>query len=313
MVQDNETTRFERGRTSPSASPGDPYPTAELPTHAESTGHRGGTGWPGHAEPAGDGDARIGDARIGDAGIGDGAGAGDAAVGGGGGGQSAPPQQPFVVHTGGGFLRGLFFLTATAAVVVAIVLGMTAAGILPHLQNPFGGRTTDRSQPALLKSIQDMSRFVAAEGNFQVIVDVQNDQKYLPDFLVNDRTLFVAAGSVEAYVDFGAIGQGAITESADHRTVEIKLPAPQLHKPSINMDRSYVFAQQKGLLNHLGDVFANDPNKLRQLYQLGEQKIADAAKGSELQQRAEDNTRKMLEGMLRSLGYTSITIKYAAP
>jgi hypothetical protein len=275
MAQDNETRRFEPGQAARSASPGNPYPTAQLPTHDT------GTGWPGPTDSTGDA-----------------------------GGQ---PPTPVVVRTGGGFLRGLFFLTATVAVVVAVVLGMTVVGILPHLKNPFGGRTTDRSQPALLKSIQDMNRFVAAEGNFQVIVDVQNDKKYVPDFLVNDRTLFVAAGAVEAYVDFSAIGQGAISESPDHKTVEIKLPAPQLNKPSINHDKSYVFAQQKGLLNHLGDVFASDPNRLQQLYQLGEQKIADAAKSSELQQRAEDNTRKMLEGMLRSLGYTSVTINYVTP
>jgi hypothetical protein len=218
-----------------------------------------------------------------------------------------------VLRTGGGLLRGLFFLAATVAVVVALVVGMTAAGVLPHLRNPFGGRSTDRSQPALLKSIQDLNRFVAAEGNFEVIVDVQNDRRYVPDLLVNDRTLFVAAGSVEAYVDFSALGQGAITESPDHRTVEIKLPAPQLNKPSVDHDRSYVFAQQKGLLNHLGDVFASDPNKLQQLYRLGEQKIAEAAKGSELRQRAEDNTRRMLEGMLKSLGYTSVKINYVTP
>ncbi len=185
--------------------------------------------------------------------------------------------------------------------------------MLPHLKNPFGGRTTDRSQPALLKSIQDLSRFVAAEGNFQVIVDLQNDKKYVPDFLLNDRTLFVAAGSVEAYVDFTALGQGAITESPDRRSVEIKLPAPQLNRPSIDHDKSYVFAQQRGVLNRLGDVFSNDPDKLQDLYKAGEQKIADAARDSELQQRAEANTQKMLEGMLRSLGYTSVTITFAKP
>jgi hypothetical protein len=287
MAQDNETTRFERGKAAPRAT-GDPYPTAELPAGRAGEpeqDHDTGTGWPGRADdydtlPRPD---------------------------------SAPPQAPIVIRTGGGFLRGLFFLMATLAVVVAIVLGMTAIGVLPHLKNPFGGRTTDRSQPALLKSIQDMSRFVAAQGNFQVIVDIQNDKKYIPDFLVNDRTLFVAAGSVEAYVDFGSIGQGAIQESADHKTVQIKLPAPQLNKPSLDHDKSYVFAQQKGVLNHLGDVFNNDPNKLQQLYQLGEQKITDAAKDSELTQRAEENTRKMLDGMLRSLGYTSITVTFAAP
>jgi hypothetical protein len=276
MAQDDETMRFERGQASPTST--DPHPTAELPQHET------GTGWPGRSDST---DAAAGDA--------------------------APAHGPIVVRTGGGFLRGLFFLTATAAVVVAVVLGLTLVGVVPHLKNPFGSRTTDRSQPALLKSIQDMNRFVAAEGNFQVIVDVQNDKKYVPEFLVNDRTLFVAAGSVEAYVDFSAIGQGAITESPDHKTVEIKLPAPQLNKPHIDNDKSYVFAQQKGLLNHLGDVFASDPNKLKELYTLGEQKIADAAKSSELQQRAQENTRKMLEGMLRSLGYTSVTINFAAP
>lgn len=298
MAQDNETTRFERGKAAP-RSTGDPYPTAELPAgrageheHDQDTG----TGWPARAGSA-RGAGSVEDADYDTMPRSD----------------SAPPQGPIVIRTGGGFLRGLFFLMATLAVVVAIVLGMTAIGVLPHLKNPFGSRTTDRSQPALLKSIQDMSRFVAAQGNFQVIVDVQSDKKYIPDFLVNDRTLFVAAGSVEAYVDFGSIGQGAIQESADHKTVEIKLPAPQLNKPSIDHDKSYVFAQQKGVLNHLGDVFSNDPNKLQQLYQLGEQKITDAAKDSELAQRAEENTRKMLDGMLRSLGYTSITITFAAP
>jgi hypothetical protein len=266
-MADDETTRFERGRAAPT---GDPYPTSELPEQSapehrapdyRAPEHDTGTGWPGPVDEEAD----------------DHSGADLAGAAG------TPPQGPIVIRTGGGFLRGLFFLTATMAVVVAIVLGMTAIGILPHLRNPFGSRTTDRSQPALLKSIQDMSRFVAAQGNFQVIVDVQNDKKYIPDFLVNDRTLFVAAGSVETYVDFAAIGQGAITESADHRTVTIKLPAPQLNKPSLDHDKSYVFAQQKGVLNHLGDVFASDPNRLQQLYQLGEQKITDAARDSGLQ------------------------------
>jgi hypothetical protein len=226
-----------------------------------------------------------------------------------------PPSTgtPVIIRTGGGFLRGLFFLMATLATVVVIVLGLTVAGVLPHLHNPFAKQTVDRSQPALLKSIQDMSRYVAADGNFQVIVDVQHDTKYVPDFLVNDRTLFVAAGDVEAYVDLGAVTSGAVTESADHRTATIKLPAPQLGKVNIDTGKSYVFAEQKGVLNHLGDVFSSDPNRLQRLYQLGAQKITDAARDSGLQQRAEDNTTRMLQGFLRSLGYTTVTVTYAHP
>jgi hypothetical protein len=199
------------------------------------------------------------------------------------------------------------------ATVVAIILGMSLVGILPALQNPFGGRTTDRSQPALLKSIKDLSRFTAAEGNFQQIIDVQKDNKYLPDFLVNDRTLFVAVGTVEAYVDFGQIGQGAITESGDHKSVTIKLPAPQLTRPNLDHDKSYVFAQQQGLFNQLGKLFENDPNKLQELYKKGEERLAEAARSGELAQRAEKNTRAMLEQLLRSLGYTSVTVNFASP
>lgn len=224
-------------------------------------------------------------------------------------------QQPRVVEVprGGGPMRGLFWLVATVGLVVAIALGARALDVFPNFSNPFGEKTTDRSQPALLLSIQDLSRFVAAEGNFEVIVDVQDNRKYVPDFLLNDRVLFVAAGSVEAYVDFANIGQGAIKESDERRTVEINLPAPELGKPSINNDRSYVYTQQRGLLNRIGDAFSNDPNRLQEVYKLSEEKIAAAANDSQLRQRAQDNTRTMLESMLRSLGYTSITVKFPSP
>ena len=197
--------------------------------------------------------------------------------------------------------------------VVAVILATQVAGWLPSLHNPFGAKHTDRSQPVLLKSIQDLSRYVAAEGNFQIVIDLRNDRKYVPDVLLNDRTLFVAAGTVEAYVDFSTIGQGAITDSADHKTATIKLPAPALGKANIDHSKSYVFAQQKGLFNIVGDLFNSDPNRQQQLYLLAEQRISDTAKSSELPQRAQDNTRKMLDSMLRALGYTSITVEFAAP
>jgi hypothetical protein len=223
------------------------------------------------------------------------------------------PRDRDVVGAGAKGMRALFWLVATAGLVVALVLAAQGFNLLPHFKNPFQSKTTDRSQPVLLKSIQDLSRFVAAEGNFEVVVDLQNNKKYVPDILLNERTLFVAAGSVESYVDFTNIGQGAITDSADHKTVEIRLPAPALGKPNIDHNRSYVFAQQRGLVNRLNDLVSSDPNHQQQLYQLAEEKIANAAKDSGLGERAQENTRKMLDGMLRALGYTSINIVFAAP
>ncbi|WP_371408252.1 DUF4230 domain-containing protein [Micromonospora zamorensis] len=214
---------------------------------------------------------------------------------------------------GGGAARGLLLLLGAAALAVVVLLGIQATGILPDFRNPFAKEQTDRSQPPLLKSIQDLSRYVAAEGNFQVVVDTQNDRRNVPDFLLNERTLFVGAGSVEAYVDFTKIGEGAVVQSADGKSVEIKLPAPQLGETNLDMEKSYVFAEQRGLLNRLGDLVGNDPNRQQQVYQLAEERITAAARDSGLSARAEENTRKMLEGLLRSLGYQQITVTYTAP
>ncbi|WP_433128750.1 DUF4230 domain-containing protein [Micromonospora sp. CA-240977] len=228
---------------------------------------------------------------------------------------AGPPTGPAAGGDGGGggAARGLLLLLGAAALAVVVLLGIQVTGLLPEFRNPFAKEQTDRSQPPLLKSIQDLSRYVAAEGNFQVVVDTQNDRRNVPDFLLNERTLFVGAGSVEAYVDFTKIAEGAIVQSADGKSVEIKLPAPQLGETNLDMEKSYVFAEQRGLLNRLGDLVGNDPNRQQQVYQLAEDRITAAARDSGLSARAEENTRKMLEGLLRSLGYQQITVTYTAP
>ncbi|MEV0730411.1 DUF4230 domain-containing protein [Polymorphospora sp. NPDC050346] len=208
--------------------------------------------------------------------------------------------------------RGLLWFAGIAGVVLLLFLGVQATGLLPSWRNPFAEEKTDRSQPALLKSIQDLSRYVAAEGNFQVVIDLERDRKYVPDFLLRERTLFVGAGSVEAYVDFAQISEGAVVASDDGRTVEIRLPAPQLGKTNLDLENSYVFAEERGLLNRLGEVFGGDPNRQREVYQLAEERIAAAARDTGLAERAQENTRKMLEGLLRSLGYETVTVTYTA-
>jgi Protein of unknown function (DUF4230) len=207
----------------------------------------------------------------------------------------------------------LFWLVGLVALILVVGLGLNATGLLPHFHNPFTQKTTDRSGPTLLLSIQDLARFEAASGNFQEVIDVQKDRSYIPDIIFNDRTLFICVGSVDAFVDFSHIAQGDISETADHKTVTVKLPAPQLEKPNIDHGKSYVFATQEGAINKIGDLFGGNPNKQQELYVLGEQRIAQAARDSGLAQRAAGNTRQMLTQMLRSLGYTSITVNIAQP
>lgn len=212
---------------------------------------------------------------------------------------------------GGGLGRSPFLIAGLLALLLIVVVGGRAIDLWPKLSNPFASQETDRSQPPLLKSIQDLSRYVAAEGTFQVVIDLERNRAYVPDFLLNERTLLVGSGNVEAYVDFGGIAEGAVTESADGKSVEIKLPQPQLGDPSLDLEASYVFAEERGLINRLGDVFGGDPNRQRDAYRLAEERIGTAARDSGLADRARENTIKMLTGLLRSLGYEDVKINWA--
>jgi len=221
-----------------------------------------------------------------------------------------PDQIAPARRSGWGPIRAFFFIVAIVALIGAILVGFKAIDLLPHFGKPFAERTTDRSQPVLLKSIQDMSRYVAATGNFEVVVDTEKDRQYVPDIIFSERVLFIGAGTVDAYVDFATLSTDALTVSDDQSAVTVKLPAPQLAKPNIDHDRSYVFAESRGILNRISDMFSSNPNEQRDLYLLAERKIADAATKTDLPARAQANTEKMLRGMLASLGFTEITINW---
>ncbi len=185
--------------------------------------------------------------------------------------------------------------------LVFLVMGVTS--LLPNL-NPFKTEEVDRSGPVLLQSIRDLSQYHAAVGEFQVVVDLEKDVSFVPDFLAGQRALFVASGSVNAFVDFSRLSDDALKMSQDGKSVEVTLPAAQLDKPNLDQQRSYLFAQQRGIWDRLSSLFET-PNQ-QQFYVVGEQKIAEAATHAGLTKRAEANTRTMLTGLLKSLGLTAV-------
>jgi hypothetical protein len=184
--------------------------------------------------------------------------------------------------------------------VVVAAAALQLVGVLPKL-NPFGTDTVDRSQPALLRSIRDLSQYHAASGDYQVVIDIEKDVRFVPDVLAGQRTLFVSSGTVNAFIDFGGLAENAMVVSQERKTVDIALPRPQLDKPNLNHERSYVFAQERGLFDRLTSVVqASDQQPF---YVAAEQKISDAAKESGLEAKATENTRKMLDGMFGALGF----------
>lgn len=200
-------------------------------------------------------------------------------------------------------------LPVVAVAAVAVVL-LIATPFRFDLPNPFGSEEVDRSPDVVLLSIKDLSRYEAAYASFQVIVDLEHDVKYVPSAIAGERSLFLAQGSVEGYVEFSGLSTGAIEASADRRSVTVTLPPAMLSKPRLDTKESRLLSRNRGVLDRVGGVFSDNPTSERELYIKAEERIASAAAQSELRKRTEENTRSMLTGMLRAFGYRDITVQF---
>lgn len=200
-------------------------------------------------------------------------------------------------------------VAAAIAAIAALMLILSAVHLLPQLRNPFAETTTVSNQPAILKSISQLSRYEAANGEFQVVVDLTR-RSILPSFLAGSETLFVGQGQVIAFVDFSHLKNKDIVTNQARTTVAITLPKAQLEPAVLNVTQSYVYAQQQGLFDRIGNFFSGNPNSEQQVYILAQQKIQAAAQASPLRTDAQTNTRAMLNSMLASLGYQHVTVTF---
>ena len=209
--------------------------------------------------------------------------------------------------------RGVVGSVVGVAVVLLVAL-LALFGLARLTHWPFGSEERDRSGPAVLTAMRDLSEYHAATGQYQVVIDIQQDAKFLPDIIKGKRTIFLAIGSVDSYVDFRKLGDDAVSVSSDRTSVSITLPRAQLSKPNVDPDQSRVLNQDLGVIDRLGNLFSDQPNpQNQQMYQLAQQRLAAAAKQVGLQKRAEDNTKATLDKLMRSLGFTTVNITFVNP
>ncbi|MHA7209698.1 DUF4230 domain-containing protein [Arthrobacter sp. MDT1-65] len=189
-----------------------------------------------------------------------------------------------------------FFFMVSGLIVAVVGLGvMNLNGF-----NLFQVNQMDRSQPALLTSVKDISQYHASVGTFQQVLQVEDDVPWVPDLLAGRQTTFIAVGTVNAYVDLAELAEDDLVLSPDGKSVKVRLPEPQLDKPNLDPELTYVIDQDRGALDRIAD--AVDLPEQSQYYQDAEAKIAAAAEESQLRNQAAENTEAMLTGMFGSLG-----------
>lgn len=206
-------------------------------------------------------------------------------------------------------MKPLKLVLVAFGAVVGLVVAVWLVSLLPGSLNPFTTENKDRSQPAVLQSIEDIGQYRASSANLQIVVDLEKDTRFVPDFIKGERVLFVAAGAVDAGVDFTKLTPDAVT--VDGTTATLTLPEAVLFNPQVDLDQSYVVDRQRGVIDRIGSVFG-DGGDQREVYTLAERKLREAAAADpRVLQRARENTERMLTTLLTSLGFTKVTVTFA--
>jgi Protein of unknown function (DUF4230) len=182
--------------------------------------------------------------------------------------------------------------------------------LLTNRFNPLATRTVDRSGPALLTAISDMHTYQAATGDFQVVVDVEKDAKWLPSAIRGERVVLLAQGSVDAGVDLGAIGPRSISIDPTTDAVTITIPHATLGTAHLDLKASTIVRHDRGLFDRIGSTFGDTSQTDQATYVLAEAKLHKAALDSELLTKAETNTANMLRQLITGLGHTQVTVHF---
>ncbi|GAA1792266.1 DUF4230 domain-containing protein [Nostocoides veronense] len=207
-------------------------------------------------------------------------------------------------------------------VVVAVgvlTLAVLFAGALSSFRDAlFGEDSTPAPGDMTLLEIRRTAELRAATGTFSVPVYYGYDKdtgilsKIVPDVIDKDSGVAIYQGSVDALIDLKALEEKNIKADKAAGTLTITVPPPTLTSPKIDLAKSRIVAQQRGIGTRVNDFFASAPLEQRQaLDQAAVQALQQAAAESDLQQTARDNGRNFLTALGRQLGFPTVTVIYA--
>lgn len=204
----------------------------------------------------------------------------------------------------GGFLRTLLF-----GGVVAVALFLVAGAIGWDLL-PFQTTEKDHSPPPILTELRQLADFHAAQAEFEVIIDQEDDVRFMPQVIAGERVQYVAIGTVDAVIDLSSVASDAVRYDPDANRAVVYLPRPTIDEPVLDLEQSHVMNRDRGLLNRVGGIFSDNPTSESDLLQAAQAKMADAAARTGLVEKAEQQAEELFEPMIRNLGVDIVEVRF---
>jgi hypothetical protein len=188
------------------------------------------------------------------------------------------------------------------AISVGAVVGRLTAAPPPK---PPTSVTIVRPTPAVVTALRDLNRLESAECHVERVIDLKDKQtRFFGLVSAEDAILLVAAGDAVAGVDLSKLKDGDVVVDSEKKKAVIHLPKPEILSARVDNDKTYVHARTTDTLAKRKENLESEARKE------AEKSIVEAAKESGVLARAEKNAQRTVETLVRSLGYSEVTVDF---
>ncbi|HVF69752.1 MAG TPA: DUF4230 domain-containing protein [Xanthomonadales bacterium] len=186
-------------------------------------------------------------------------------------------------------------------VIAFLLIFVVAFLVVQRINKPKSSYVVDLSSQTVIKQIRSLNRLETSSFTIEKIIDVGTSGNKFSQFLVGDRILLIAHGSVIAGFDMSKIEKENI--KIEKGTLKVTLPAPEILVTKLDSDQTRVYDRQQGLLTK------GDRNLESEARAEAEKVIKDAACKGGILQDASKNARNQLTTLFKSLGFETVIIE----
>lgn len=194
-------------------------------------------------------------------------------------------------------------LGLAAVLALAIFLLQSFRQLSSPVLTPSSSVTRLAPTPNVLVAVRDMARLESASFHMERIIDLSEKQAHLFGLLEGeDAILLVAVADISAGVDLTKLTPQDLQADPKTGRVRIRLPAPEVFHSALDSERTYVHSRRTSTLARRQEALESRARRD------AERVLVEAAREAGLLTRAAENARRIVHGLVRSLGYTDVQV-----
>ncbi len=188
------------------------------------------------------------------------------------------------------------------AIVIAgvLILGAFFIGSAFSGFSLFGGgeEYTDVGQ-SVVEQVRNVAQLTTVEVIESTMIEKGNDFGWL-NWARGDRIFMFVVAKIGAGIDFERFYESSFDVDTETGTVTVELPAAEITYISLDNEQTQVIDRSTGVLTQ------GDPQLESDARQVAEDVLQQSAIEAGILERADENARSVIEGLLLELGYTRV-------